>query len=239
MDVRQVGRGRAPVNELPEGRRPLARQTEAAAGEDLLESAVGGDALGEHQNGDPRMVCTGIQPHDRPVVAGDVPRQPEPGLDVVEVVGNRPVRREAGVVRIAAVEGGTRLHGDVRVPGALPAQAEVQGQPLIRLPCVLHKERGLVHEEVAQAQVVRRHPRHRPRLEVEQHRPRDVRPAGTCPGRVGRPVRTCHIAIPPGDEVDEAVDRVEDIAPVGKADELLGRTRPVVLDARLEQVAAG
>ena len=46
------------------------------------------------------------------------------------------------------------------------------------------------------------------------------------------------VAVSVVDEVDEAVNRVEDVAAVGEPDELLGDAGPVVLGPDLEQVVA-
>ena len=239
LDVRQE-RQRGRAVDLPvEGRhRPEDGRGGAAAEDELLEGAVGGAVAREDEHGDARDVGAGVGPHHRAPVAPGVPRQPQARLEVVEVAGNAAVRGEAGIVEVRREERVLGLDEHVRMPRSLPAEAEVEGQPVVRGPGVLHEEPQLLRAELLPPELVRGHPRHRRRLQVEQHRPGDVRAGGADPGVARRPVRTGDVTVAAGREVDEAVDRVEQVTAVREPDELLRGAGPVVLDPRLEEVAA-
>ena len=237
--LRQERPGRGAVDLPVEGRhRPEGGRGGAAAEDDLLEGPVVGAVPREDQHGDARDVGPGVGPHHRAAVPAGVPREPQAGLEVVEVVGNPPVRGEAGIVEIGREEGILRRHEDVGVPRALPAEPEVEGQPVVRGPGVLQEEPQLLRAEPLQPELVGGHSRHRRRLQVEQHRPRDLRPRRADAGVAARSVRAGDVAVATGGEVHEAVDRVEEVAAVREPDELLPGPGPVVLHPRLDEVAA-
>ena len=239
LDVGQERQGRRAVDLPVESRhRPEGGGGGAAAEDQLLEGAVGGAVPREDQHGEARDVGPGVGPQHRAAVSAGVPRHPQARLEVVEVVGNAAVGGEAGIVEIRREEGVLRRDEDVGVPSALPAEAEVEGEPVVRGPRVLHEEPQLLRLELLPPELIGGNARHRRRLQVEQHRPRDVRGGGADAGVARRPVRAGDVAVASSHEVHEAVDRVEQVAAVRKPDELLGGEGPVVLDPRLDEVAA-
>ena len=222
-----------------DGRDRTQPRSVAAAKEDLLEGAVGRPVLGEYEHRDAGDVGSGVGPQHGAAVAGQVPGQTQAGLKVVEVIRNPAIGREQRIVQIGSEEGVGRLDEHIRVPGAVPAQPQVEGHPFVRLPGILNEQAQLVHRELLEPELLRRDARDRRRLQVEQDRPGDGGAARTHPGQAGRPVRASDVMAAVGDEADEALHRIEQVAAVGHPDELLADAGPVVLHPGLDQVRAG
>ena len=210
----------------------------AAAEEDLLEGAVRGAVRGEDQHGDPGHVGAGRRARHRAAVAPEVPGHPEPRLQVVEVVGNPPVGRERRVAEVGREEGVLRFDEDIGMPRPVPAEAEIERQALAGMPGVLEEQADLVHGRLLPAELRGRDAGDGRRLEVEEHGAGDRRVRGTGAGSARRAVGTVDVAAAVGGEADEAVHRVEDVAAVRQAHELLLHPGPVVFDPGLEEMGA-
>ena len=63
-------------------------------------------------------------------------------------------------------------------------------------------------------------------------------PGGQTPNWSGRSVRASDVAVAVGDEADESLHRIEQVAAVGHPDELLVDAGPVVLHPGFDQVGA-
>ena len=239
LDVRQERRRARRVDQAVDGGHRAEFRGSAAAEQDLLERAVGRPVLGEDEHRDAGHVRSAVDARHGAAVAGDVPREPGPRLDVVEVVRDAAVGREAGVAEVRREEGVPRLDEDVRMPRPLPAEAEVQRHVSVRMPGVLHEQAQLVGPELLQPEAAGGDAGHGRRLQVEEDRPRDVRARRADAEGAPRSVRAGDVAVAVFDEADEAVDRVEDVAAVRHADELLLGAGPVVLEPRLEEMVAG
>ena len=236
LEGRRARRGRR--QELPDLRR--RRKEGRVAGRELraLEGAVRRPVLREHEHRDPREVGPGVQADEGAPIVPWIPGEPEARLEVVEVVRNRPVRRETRGPDPWSVEGVPGLDEHPRVPRPFPAHAEVQGEVVARAPRVLDEEPEFAHREVLQAQLVGRGVPQREGLQVEEHGAGDRGPRRTDAFRAVGTVGAGDVPVPPRDEVHEAVDGGELVETVREADELLADRRPIVLDADLEQVIA-
>ena len=238
-DVGQEGQRVGAVDLLVDGGHGTqGRRGGAAAKEELLEGAVRRAGPRQHQTRDAGDVGTGVQPQDVGAVARGVPDQTEAGLEVVEIVGDRAVRRETGIVDVGREVCALRFDQRVRVPGSLPAETEVQHDPVGRLPRVLEEESDLVDVEGLLAQVLRGDAGNGRGLQVEEDGSGDLRAGRAGAGGAARAVGAGHVAVALFHEADEAVHRVEDVAAVAEADELLADRRLVHLDAGLEQMVA-
>ena len=238
LDVRQERRRPRSVDLLVDGGDRTKRPRAAAAEECLLERAVGRPVLGENEHRDTGDVRSGVGAHHGAAVAGQVPRQPEAGLQVVQVIRNPAVGRKHRILQIRSEEGFGRLDEDVRVPCAVPAQPDVQGDPFVGMPRVLNEHAQLVHRELLASKLLRGDAGDGRRLQVEQDRTGDGGSGRTGPVQAGRSVRAGDVALAVRDETDEALDRIEQVAAVRHPDELLPDAGPVVLHSGLDEVCA-
>ena len=222
------------------GHRPQDAGERAVAEHGLAAAPVGRARRGQRQARDAPVEDAAVEAHDRLAVAGGIPRDTQPGLE------HLPVRRDVAVrgKRLSlhrlpdeAVEEDLAGRGDdVGLLLALPAQAVLDGQLAAGLPLVLEEHRDAPLRDVLGAGLLDAQPAHPRLLEVQQHRPRDVRPGRTAPGLGGRPVRALHVVGVPG-VVQEAVGGAEDVAAVGEADEGLHALDRVQLRSELYRVA--
>ena len=125
------------------------------------------------------------------------------------------------------------------MPGAVPAQAEVHRDAFVRMPGILHERAQLVGREPLQSELVGRDAGHGRGLQVEEHRPADCGARRTASRQTGGAVGAGDVAAAVRGETHEPADRIEDVAAVRKADELLFDGGAVVLHAGLDEVVAG
>ena len=106
----------------------------------------------EHEHRDSRHVRPGVGAHQGAAVAGESSQaSPARGCRLSRSSGIPAVGRETGgIVQVRREERVGRIDEDLRVPGPLPAQAEVQRQrDRAGMPGVLHECSQLVGLEVA------------------------------------------------------------------------------------------
>ena len=176
--VRQERRRARAVDLLVDGGDGTERSVGAAAEEGLLERAVGRAVLGEDEHRNARDVGTGIGAQHGAPVAGEVPGESGARLQVVQVVRDPAIGREAGIVEIRREEGVGRIDEYRRMPRAIPAQPQVQRHALVRMPGVLHEQAQFVRLELLPSELVGRHAGHGRGLQVQEYRTTDL-----CAGR--------------------------------------------------------
>ena len=183
-DVGQEGKRVRTVDLLVDPRHGAqGRPGGAAAEENLLEGAVRGAGAGQHQARNPGDVGAGIQAQHRAAVARGVPDQAEPWLEVVEVIRDPAVGWETRIAEVGREVRILRFDQRVRIPGSLPAQTEVQDQPVGGLPGVLEVEADFLDREGLPAEVLRRYAGNGRRLQIGQYRAGDQSAFGTDSGR--------------------------------------------------------
>ena len=107
------------------------------------------------------------------------------------------------------------------------------------MPGVLKEQADLVHGKLLPPELLGGDAGNGRRLQVEQDRPGDGGARRTDSQGAGRSVRASDVAVAVGDEAGKSLHRIEQVAAVGHADELLFDTGPVVLHPGLDQVGSG
>ena len=118
----------------------------------------------------------------------------------------------------------------------LPAQAVIECEFVRGLPTVLYKQSQFVLGDLLSARFFHAQTADAGLLQIDEDRSGDFRSFGTGPGGAGAAVGAFDIGIALLDEVEKAIYRIEDVAPIGKTDKGLHGFDAVPFDPGFDQV---